>query len=152
MTFDWRLGLFLIVLFGAVRFCIVLDASRTGNYQFVSLIFIAMIVLPFLLLNKEGQREIGWRRPLRMHWILLTFFLGILASLLVYWMGRMFYANTFHNWYVAIGKSYPVDLGHISGAKKAMTFFIFAFISMSFSPIGEELLYRGLVHNSFEIK
>jgi len=42
-----------------------------------------------------------------------------------------------------------VDFNNISAADKKIYFFVFLGIGMTFSPIGEELLYRGLVHGTF---
>ena len=42
-----------------------LQANVTGSYQVVSLVFVAMIALPWLLLTRDGRTRIGLVRPAR---------------------------------------------------------------------------------------
>ena len=37
----------------------------------------------------------------------------------------------------------------MEGSEKQIYFLIYAVVGMTFSPIGEELLYRGIIHGSF---
>jgi hypothetical protein len=43
-------------------------------------------------------------------------------------------------------------MSEISPVQKASVFIVFCIITMTFSPIGEELLYRGMIHESFVVK
>ena len=54
----------------------------------------------------------------------------------------------YENWYEYIGKSYNIP-DEITGQEKKIMFAIMAITGMTFSPIGEELFFRGIVHNSF---
>ena len=56
--------------------------------------------------------------------------------------------NSYENWYEYIGKSYNIPEG-ISAQDKKMMFIIMAVTGMTFSPIGEEFFFRGIVHTSF---
>jgi hypothetical protein len=58
-TFNAVFGLTLILIWGVLRFIIVLNANNTGNYQWVSLVFISMWVAPFIFLNKGGRKKIA---------------------------------------------------------------------------------------------
>ena len=52
-----------------------------------------------------------------------------------------------------ISNSYSaIPLGELKGTNKLLYFGMFAVIGMTFSPIGEELLYRGLIHQGFVSK
>ena len=55
---DLRTGILLLLVFGIVRAVLVLQANVTGSYQVVSLVFVAMIALPWLLLTRDGRTPI----------------------------------------------------------------------------------------------
>ncbi|WP_419213081.1 CPBP family intramembrane glutamic endopeptidase [Maribacter sp. X9] len=61
---------------------------------------------------------------------------------------QIFYGNSYENWYNYIGKSYNIPL-EIDKKSKLIMFGVSALIGMTFSPIGEELFFRGIVHSSF---
>jgi len=62
-TYNWTFGLILIILFGIHRFILVLSANIIRNYGYVSIIFILMWFMPFILLNKKGMAFIGIKKP-----------------------------------------------------------------------------------------
>lgn len=105
-------------------------------------------IAPYIFLSKHGRNKIGITRPKKYNWILIAFISGLLISLLLYFLGKGLYSNTFENWYAYIGKSYKIPEG-IKPNDKAILFTIMALTGMTFSPIGEELFFRGIVHSSF---
>lgn len=150
LKFNWQFGLTLILLFGIPRFLFVLEANRTGNYSFTSIIFVLMWLTPFILLKKEGRKIIGLKRPKNIQWLIYSFLIGIFASAIIFLLGKYLYLDSIENWFVYISNSYssmPVD--ELTGSNKKLYFGMFAIIGMTFSPIGEELLYRGLIHQGF---
>jgi len=150
LKFNWQFGLTLILLFGIPRFLFVLEANRSGNYNFTSIIFVLMWLTPFLLLKKEGRNIIGLKRPGNIKWLIYSFLLGIFACTIVFFLGKYLYQNTIENWFVYISNSYSsIPADGLKGDNRQIYFAIFAVIGMTFSPIGEELLYRGLIHQSF---
>ncbi|UJH66536.1 CPBP family intramembrane glutamic endopeptidase [Allomuricauda sp. SCSIO 65647] len=152
LKFNQKLGLFLILAFGIPRFIIVLNASKTGDYRLTSIIFVAMWLLPFLLLNKSGRVEIGIKKPKRPVGLLWGTLAGTAFCALVWWLGDMFYGNTLNNWLVYISNSYQVPKSENFEEVRFVYFLIFGITSMIFSPIGEELLYRGFIHRCFSEK
>ena len=102
-----------------------------------------------VLLNKNGRKSIGLQKPEKFRWLLYALLLGIALGLLVYFLGVWLHGTTEHHWYVYIAKSYTLPAEALTGTDKHIYFAIFAVIGMTFSPIGEELLYRGLIHQSF---
>jgi len=104
---------------------------------------------PFIFLSKQGQRKIGIRKPDRYSWILIAFILGLIVSIFLFLLGKGLYGNSYENWYQYIGKSYNIPKG-IDAYHKNVMFAIMAITGMTFSPIGEELFFRGIVHSSFE--
>ena len=146
-----RLALVLILLFGVPRFFLVLTANITGSYQQVSFIFLSMIAFPFILLNKEGRRLIGIKKPANWKWLILSFLLGIGISCVIYSAGTVLYRQSTSNWFVYISQSYTLP-DDVLNADRLLYFAIFSVVSMTFSPVGEEFLYRGLIHESFATK
>lgn len=100
------MGLILIFLFGIPRFVIVLEANRTANYNFTSLILVIMWLVPFLLLRKSGRKLMGIQRPKNVQSVLISFLLGVRTSALLYLLGKFLYQETIQNSFVYISKSY----------------------------------------------
>jgi len=149
-NFNWQLGLTLILLFGIPRFFIVLNANQTGNYNFTSIIFLIMWITPFILLNRKGRNFIGIKKIKKYKWLIYSFLIGIIVCAIIYFIGEWFYQQSISHWFVYISKSYSaIPIEELKGNNKHIYFAVFAFIGMTFSPIGEELLYRGLIHQSF---
>lgn len=149
LSFNWFFGLSLILFFGIIRFATVLYGIQTGNNQYLPLIFGAMILIPFAILSKSGRIFIKIKKPKNLSSLLLAIILGAAICYLIFLLGRFLYGNTLSNWFQYIGESYPVDLYTIPVAEKQTFFIVFVIIGMTFSPFGEELFYRGLVHGSF---
>lgn len=147
-SFDARFAIWLTWLVCSVRFILVLYANKTANYGFVAAIMMLMAVLPIIFLNKTGLKAIGLIKPKKM-WQLFPFFcLGITLSLVMYFIGFELYKHNNHHWFVYIGKSYSLP-PEIHGQIKFLLFLIFSFVGSIFSPIGEELFFRGFIHEAF---
>lgn len=125
-----------------------LNANLTGNYGRIGVIMIVSALVPFLFLSKKGLAKIGFKKPASIRWILYSFILGLLISGIIYLVGIALYSDTISNWYVYVGKSYNLS-SEINAHDKLIYFLIFAGTGMIFSPIGEELFFRGIVHASF---
>jgi uncharacterized protein len=147
--FNWKFGLFLILIVCIPRFFLVLNANLTGNYNAIGQIMVLSGLAPFLFLNKYGRQKIGITKPNNYKWLLIAFVVGLSGSFILYIIGQTMYGGTYENWYNYIGKSYKIPTV-ISPEAKQIRFIIMALIGMTFSPIGEELFFRGIVHSSFE--
>ncbi|WP_446051713.1 CPBP family intramembrane glutamic endopeptidase [Zobellia laminariae] len=146
-NFDWKFGLFLILLICIPRFALVLQANQTANYSWLGLIMLISAIVPFLFLSKKGRRKIGLKKPENFNWVIIALVIGLVFSISLYYLGVGLYGNSFENWYYYIGKSYNIPAG-IDGEGKLILFSIMALTGMTFSPIGEELFFRGIVHSS----
>jgi membrane protease YdiL (CAAX protease family) len=146
--FDWKLGVVLLVLVCVPRFLLVLDANVRGNYNLIGLTMVLSALAPFILLNKAGRRSIGLVKTKRYSWLLIAVLSGVIASLILYWLGYVLFGTSNENWYTYIAKSYKIPQG-INPQDKKVMFTIMALVGMTFSPIGEELFFRGIVHSSF---
>lgn len=149
IRFSPLLGVMLILFFGIPRFILVLSAGRSGNYSMTSLIFLAMCLLPFVLLNRQGRKRIGLKAPAGSYWWIYALLIGMLACLAVYVTGTALYGHTVDNWFVYISKSFEANIPVELAANRARVFLIMAAAAVTLSPLGEELLYRGLIHECF---
>lgn len=148
--YNWKLGVFLILLFGIPRFMIVLQSYVDKSYGVVMFVFMAMWIAPFILLTKDGRRNIGIRRP--SHWwrIVLSFIAGGLTCYIIIGIFFLLFQTSIENAFVYIAGNNPSS--DIAGPDRSIYFWIAVIPSMIFSPIGEEFLYRGIIHGSFVSK
>ena len=147
-SFNWKFGLFLIVLVCVPRFILVLQANKSGNYGAIGLIMLISALSPYVFLTKPGRQKIGIVKPSKYSSLLIAFVAGLLISYLLLLLGEGLYENSYNNWYAYIGKSYNIPTG-INDHDRLILFAIMALTGMIFSPIGEELFFRGIVHSSF---
>lgn len=147
-SFNWKFGLFLILVICIPRFVLVLHANETANYAYIGMIMLISAIAPFVFLSKYGRNKIGIKKPTKWQWLGIAFIIGILFSVALYILGELLYGNTYENWYHYIGKSYNIPEA-IDAQSKLVMFGIMALTGMLFSPIGEELFFRGIVHSSF---
>ncbi len=146
--FNWKFGFFLIAVICVPRIILVLKANQSGNYAAIGGIMLLSALVPFIFLNKTGRSRIGITGTHKIGGLLLTFIAGIAFSIILYIIGKELYGGSYQNWYKYIAKSYQIPEG-ISGNDKLTMFSIMAVTGMIFSPIGEELYFRGIVHGSF---
>ena len=149
LAFDLRTGILLLVVFGLVRMVLVLQANMTGSYQVVSFVFVAMAVLPCIVLTRQGRKQIGIVRPSRWRWVLPAAIAGAAACLAVYATTTSIWGSSVANPLAYIAGTYSNVPEAPSDTDRLIYFIIYAVIGVLFSPIGEELLYRGIAHESF---
>lgn len=146
--FNWKFGLFLLIIICVPRFILVLNANETANYGYIGLIMVVSAIAPFVFLNKHGRKQIGFTRPRNYLWLFWGFAFGLAFSVGLYFLGDFLYKDTLENWYVYIGRSYNIPAG-VRPNDKLVMFVVMAIVGSTFSPIGEELFFRGIVHSSF---
>jgi len=146
-TYDWRFGLFLLLIICVPRFWMVLQANKTGNYQYIGLIMVLSALAPFVFLTRFGRKHIGLTKPVSFAWPITGLIAGGAAALLLHWLGMFLYGSGMENWYGYIARSYNIPAS-ISASEKLTLFLVIAITGMIFSPIGEELFFRGIVHGS----
>ena len=150
--FNWIFGLVLVLLLGIPRFIFVLSSNITGNYSRIGIIFLFMWFAPVIFLTKTGRREIGIRKPANYNWLLYSAIAGAGFCAFMFAIGILLYKDTYSNWFVYIAKSYSASGIVLSGSQRQIYFLIYSLTGMTFSPIGEELFYRGIVHGSFVVR
>lgn len=150
LRFNWIFGTILIFAFGIPRFILVLKANVTGKFNYIPIVFLIMWILPFIFLSKVGRKYIGLIKVQNKKWIVYSFLIGAITGLVVYFIGFFLFNNTYQNWFVYIAKPFEI-YSDITSSDKLILFVISTIIAMTFSPIGEEIFYRGMVHGSFQI-
>lgn len=105
--FNWKLGVFLILLFGIPRFVIVLQSYVDRSYGTVMFVFLSMWIIPFILLTKYGRKGIGLKRPA--HWwrIGVSFLSGGVICLAIFGLFSFLYGQSVENAFVYIGGNNP---------------------------------------------
>jgi len=146
--FNWKFGLFLILIVCIPRFILVLHANASGNYSSIGLIMIISAISPFIFHTTYGRKKMGITKPKKYSLLLIAFIAGSMFSCLLYYLGKSMYGTGYENWYQYIGKSYKIP-AEINQHDKAILFAVVALTGITFSPIGEELFFRGIVHSSF---
>lgn len=125
-----------------------LQANISGGYGSAFIIFFIMWFTPLVFLTKKGRKEIGIKRPINYLYLLYSFGLGILSCVIIFGVFQLLYNESLSNAFVYMSKAAGSANG-IPDSDRLMYFLIAAIPSMLFSPIGEEFLYRGLIHGSF---
>jgi hypothetical protein len=147
---PWLLSLLVLTVMAATRFY-----SAFGPPQ-ASILFLlhvlVMWTLPFLFLTRQGRRDIGLHRegitPVA---LFLSSLDGMVGGLFIFWIGMALYGNTPDNWCVSIRDSF--HLGQMLALMSpAAAFTVIALLTMSFTPVGEEFLFRGLIQQSFTLR
>lgn len=149
LGFDVRTGLILLILFTVVRFGLVMEANVSRSYALVSVFFVVMALTPLVLLGREGRARIGMSgspRPLR---LLLALFAGAACCGLLILSAEWLFGPGDDNAFRYIAGTYAGLPSPMDDQTRLILFLVFASIGMTFSPIGEELFYRGLVHECF---
>lgn len=147
-TFDWRFGLFLLLIICIPRFVLMLAAYVNRNYASIGLIMLLSAIFPYIFLSAYGRKEIGIRKVSKFTWLIWAILFGLAFSSLLFLVGQALYGNSHNNWYYYIGRSYNIPPS-IGQHDKLILFSVTAITGMLFSPIGEEFFFRGLVQTSF---
>lgn len=148
---NWAFGLFLILLFGIPRFILVLQANISGGYSQAFIIFFLMWFTPLIFLTRHGRKEIGIKRPKKYISLLYSFIAGTFACIAIFILSHLIYGNSLNNPFVYMANASSIP-DNLFGSDKLIFFIIAVIPCMLFSPIGEELLYRGVIHGSFTSK
>ncbi|MCD7974132.1 MAG: CPBP family intramembrane metalloprotease [Candidatus Azobacteroides sp.] len=147
-NFDWKLGLLLICIFVVLRFIIALNNARYGGSSAIFLLFLSMWFVPIIFLTSEGRKAIGIRKPDKWIKLFYSFLAGGLFCAVTYLITYLLYGYSIHNSFVYMSRVYGFTLEMLEGFRYQF-FFISLCMSMTFSPIGEEILYRGVIHGCF---
>jgi uncharacterized protein len=113
--------------------------------------FLLMWFVPWVFLTGEGRRAIGLSLPQGLSWLFLAPLVGAVLALVCYGLGDVLYGSTDQHWYRSIANSFLSD-ERVLGMSAHQLFLMFTIPAVLFSPIGEEILFRGLIHQSVQEK
>ena len=148
----WQKVFRLDIIFISIMFVFLGIIRVTGLYReeiyLVVLGFLIMWFLPVIFFGKNGRRRIGVRIPENWYWLCLSFLLGVIVAFVFYLFGYILYGTGIENWGMTVAREF-------SDQEEVLIPVVFAVVtlfSMLFSPIGEELFFRGMLQEVFAKK
>lgn len=142
----------MLLVLSTIRFTLVLQANVNGSYQYISYFFMLLIMLPFVLLNARGWKTIGLNKVQGWKGIGWGILFGIVSCTVLFGLMYWFYGPSDYNAFTYIARTYQGLPEAMDSQSRLMYFAVFAGISMLFSPLGEELFYRGIIHENLSVK
>jgi len=144
---PWIFSLLVLAILTASRFYAVFGPPQARILFLIH--FLVMWTLPFLVLTAQGRREIGLRKQGNSPSALaLSALAGACSGFAVYAAGMALYGASPDNWCVSIRDEFQI--GQLRASMPLGAAFVAIVLpAMIFSPIGEEILFRGLLHQSF---
>lgn len=110
-----------------------------------------MTLVPWLLLTADGRRRIGLARATSRYWYGVAIVTGVAAASLCYAMGVMLFDRSVDNWFVSIANSYCSTM-NTANMDVLRLHLIFTIPAILFSPIGEEIFFRGFLQQALQEK
>jgi membrane protease YdiL (CAAX protease family) len=111
--------------------------------------FVVMAALPWLVMTRPGRRSIGLRRGTDWRFYALALATGCVAALVCGLLGLALFGVDSDNWFLSIANSYRNTLDTRGLALWQLHLF-FTLPACLFSPIGEEIFFRGLLHGALQ--
>ena len=143
------IGIIAGLLFAAIR---AIGIIGPPAYRFVlPLGFIVMMLMPFIFLNKEGRRKTGLVKSNYAKYYLIAIAAGASLALVCYGLGWLLFGLSDDNWFVSIKNSYFRTFD-TTGMPLQQLFIIFTIPAFIFSPIGEEIFFRGFLQEALATK
>lgn len=146
----WVVCLFLFLALGALR-AYGLYSSQETAFFVILLVFLTMWWLPFVFYSEAGQRSIGVRPPRDTRWYVWGFFLGTGCALIAFNMGYVLYGMESGNWLITLRERVLAD-PQIAQTSQWVQLITIVLAMVIFVPVGEELFFRGMVHEAFGVK
>jgi membrane protease YdiL (CAAX protease family) len=144
---PWLFSLLVLALLAALRYYAVFGPPRARILFLVHCL--AMWVLPFLVLTRQGRREIGLRKQGNsVKALALSALSGACAGFAVYAASMMLFGSSPDNLCVSVRASFQLDQ-LLAVMPRVAAFAVIVLPAMILTPIGEEILFRGLIQQSF---
>jgi hypothetical protein len=110
--------------------------------------FVLMATLPWSLLAPEGRKQIGLRRAGVLP-CLTGVACGVAAASICFALGWLLFGTSADNWYVSIAAAYRKVM-NTAGFDLLKLHLIFTIPACLFSPLGEEIFFRGFLQRALE--
>lgn len=137
------------VIFAAIRGIGIL--GPTAYRPILPLGFTLMALMPFIFLNKNGRQQIGFQPSKNWKYYAIAIVLGAATATVCYFLGVWLFGMTAENWYISIRNSY-LDNIQANGIPMEQAFWIITIPALIFSPIGEEIYFRGFLQEALATK
>lgn len=137
----------LAVLFAGMRFLGMLGPSSLRPLLPAS--FVLMTLAPWLLLTRDGRRAIGLHAPPTWWALVPAVLAGAVAALACFAAGLLIFGHSADNWFMTIAASYRGMMPTASFSVLTLHL-VFTLPALLFSPIGEEIFFRGLLQRALE--
>lgn len=143
----WVISLAIYAVVTAARFIAFFSPYSLQVLFFLQAAFMWMI--PFLFLTPAGQRRIGLREQgANLFSLLLSAVAGAGSAIAFFALGMALYGDSPNNWCVSL-RDY-LHLDEMRGFMPPLGLFaLYALPAMFLNPIGEEILFRGFIRESF---
>ena len=145
-TRIWRLAALLAAGFAAMR---VVGVLNTSFRWLLPLGFVLMALTPFLLLDAPRRRDIGLKAPATLRIFATAIVAGAAAAFACFAIGTALFGPGVDNWFVTIGNTYR-QMIDTTGWPMARLHLFFTVPAILFSPIGEEIFFRGYLQHALE--
>ncbi len=146
-----RAGLAAVLLL-AVAFAAMRAAGMLGPASLRALLplgFCLMMATPWLLLDRAGRLEIGLRRSASARIYPLAIGAGTLAATLCFGLGVALFGAGQDNWFASVAANYR-GIMPTAGWSELQLHLAFTLPALLFSPIGEEIFFRGVLQRALE--
>ena len=110
-----------------------------------------MALTPFIFLNREARRKIGFVKGNSGKHYFTGIVAGAALALLCYGLGLLLFGQSSDNWFVSIKNSYLRTTDTTTMTVQQL-FIMFTIPAIIFSPIGEEIFFRGFLQESLATK
>lgn len=144
-------GLFLVIvltlLFFSMRAVGMLGPSNL-NWM-LPFGFCLMAIIPWLMLKSKGRKQIGFQKSAGSKIYLQAIVLGTFAALICFVIGYALFGTGQNNWFISIANNYRGRLD-TNGLSNLQLHLVFTIPALIFSPIGEEIFFRGLFQRVLE--
>ncbi len=138
----------LAVAFAAVRAIAMLGPVAYRPLFLLHCVLLALV--PWILLARPDRVQVGFKKSTRPREYPLALLYGGLASLFCFALGYSLFGASQDNWFVSVGESFraqPTD-----GLGLVQLSLMFTLPGMIFSPVGEEIFFRGYFQRCLETK
>jgi len=128
-------------------------AAMLGPVAWRPLFFIhclLMIATPWLLLSHEGRQAAGIRRGGSPAIYAGALAFGVAAASVCHLIGYGLFGTGADNWYVSVANSFRAQ--PTPGLSTFQLYLIFTIPGILFSPLGEEIFFRGVLQRALETR